>query len=74
MEMAKIEEELSEKIKKLDIELRNQKDNIARDLSHLKEIYGAEIKTLASKIEDLREDLSQQHQSLVALLTKLVDR
>jgi septal ring factor EnvC (AmiA/AmiB activator) len=72
-EMAKIEASLNEKIKNLEVELQNQKDNISKDLAHLKEIYGAEIKVLGDKIESLRSDLQDQHSSMVALLTKLVN-
>lgn len=62
-----------EKLKDLEIQLQIQKDNVAKDLVHLKETYNAEIKVLGEKIETLREDLSNQHQNLVALLTKLID-
>jgi len=72
-ELARVEAALSEKIKLLEIQLAVQKDNVSRDLGHLKEVYNAEIKVLADKIDDLRKDLSDQHQSMVALLTKLVD-
>lgn len=72
-EMAKIEAELEEKIKRLEIELEAQKMNVSRDLDHLREIYNAEIKALGEKIDDLRSDLSDQHSSMVALLTKLVN-
>lgn len=72
-EMAKIKTELEEKIKGLENELANQKENIYKDLGHLKEIYNAEIRTLGDKIDSLRSDLQDQHQSMVALLTKLVD-
>lgn len=72
-EMAKIEATLNEKIEDLETELQNQKESLSKDLSHLKEVYNAEIRVLADKIDDLRKDLSEQHSSMVALLTKLIN-
>ena len=72
-EMNRIKEDLEGKIQVLRDELDTQKDKVSTELSHMKEIYGAEIKALGEKIENLRQDISQQHQSLVNLLTKLVD-
>ena len=73
-EMSKIEAELNEKIKDLALELSIHKENIVKDMDHYKEIYNAEIKVLGSKIDDLRQDLSEQHANMVNLLTKLVNR
>lgn len=72
-EMKKIRKELEEKIQRLEEELQLQKDNISKDLTHMRELYSAEIKTLSGKIDDLRKDLQDQHSNMVALLTKLVD-
>lgn len=71
-ELDKVEKEFKQKLEAIKIELEAQKISVSRDLGHLKEVYGAEIKVLGEKIENLREDLSQQHQALVGLLTKLV--
>lgn len=73
IEMAKIKFKLEEKIKALEIELDNQKENISKDIGHLKEVYNAEIKVLADKIDSLREDIQSQHTSMISLLTKLVN-
>ncbi len=72
-ELTKVKTELEDKIKVLEIELQNQKQNMSRDISHMKEIYNTEIKTLANKIDELKKDLADQHSSMVALLTKLVN-
>lgn len=72
-ELSKVELSLNERIKSLEIELDNHKDNISKDLEHMREVYNAEIKVLGSKIDDLRQDLQAQHSSMVALLTKLVN-
>lgn len=72
-EMSRIEDKFEEKIKKIEIELESQKLSVSKDLGHMREIYNAEIKTLGEKIDDLRSDLQDQHQSMVALLTRLVN-
>lgn len=73
-EAEKIIRELSEKIEKLENEFELQKFNISKDLEHFRETYNNELRVLGEKIENLRKDLSDQHQGLVALLTKLVDK
>lgn len=73
-EMKKIEESLEIKIKILEIELESQKLNVSKDFSHFKETHNAEVRVLGEKIENLRQDISQQHQALVGLLTKLVNQ
>lgn len=73
-EAQKIVNSLEDKVKKLEVEFRAQEMSISKDLSHFKETYNNELKVLGEKIESLRQDISQQHQALVGLLTKLVDR
>ena len=72
-EMAKIKSGLEDKIKVLEVELASQRASVARDFSHLREVYNAEIKVLGEKIDNLRSDLQDQHSSMVNLLTKLVN-
>ena len=72
-ESIKIISGLELKITEIENELRNQKESISKDLSHLKENYSNEIKGLAEKIENVREQLNQQHIQLVALLTRMID-
>lgn len=69
-----IKTKLEAKIDLLENQLNNLEENVAKDIGHLKETQSSEIKNLANKIEDLREELLQGHGSLVALLTKLVDK
>lgn len=71
--MADVESDLNQKIKNLEIELEAQKINVHRDLDHMREIYNAEIKVLGEKIDSLRQDLQEQHASMINLLTKLVN-
>lgn len=73
LEMSRIESSLELKIRNLEVVFEAQKLSVSKDFSHFKETYHAEVKSLGEKIEALREDLSQQHQALVGLLTKLVD-
>lgn len=72
-EMEKIEQDLEVKIKRLEIELEAQKLSVSKEFSYFKQAHNTEIKALAEKIESLRQDISQQHQALVGLLTKLVN-
>jgi tRNA G10 N-methylase Trm11 len=72
-EAQKIEKSLENKIKNIEIELAAQKLSVSKDLSNFKEMHNAEVKVLGEKIESLRQDLMQQHQALVGLLTKLVN-
>jgi archaellum component FlaC len=72
-QIAKVRAELEEKIKKVEIEVEVQKININKDFDNLKSSHNTEIKALAEKIENLRQDLQTQHRDLVGLLTKLVD-
>lgn len=72
-EADQIKIDLEVKIKELETEFHIQRSNVSKDFEHFRQTYNNEIKTLGEKIENLREDLSQQHQSLVGLLTKLVN-
>ncbi len=72
-EIDKVEAQLKEKIDQLEIELEVQKKSVEQEFGHIKEIYGAEIRSLGEKIEGLRQDLSAQHANMINLLTKLVN-
>jgi hypothetical protein len=65
---------LEARIEKFGAELKNLEFNINKDISHVRESYNTELKNLGEKIENLRTELSNQHSSLLALLTKLVDK
>lgn len=73
-ELENVKDDLEAKIKQLEIELHSQKESVSKDLAHLKENYSFEIKALGDKIENLRQDLTLAHQSLVTLLTQLVNK
>lgn len=73
-EDAALKLKLTSKINELESQLEVLEKNIEKDMKYMKESYGAEIKNLGEKIENLRTDLSAQHGSLLALLTKLVDK
>lgn len=69
----KIREELETKIKIIEMELKNQKESMSKELHAMRDSYNSEIRILGQRIQELKEDLSQQHQSLVGLLTTLVN-
>lgn len=73
-EMGKIESKLNDKIRRLEEEFKNHKENLEKDLGFMRSTYNAEIRTLGDKIEALRENLEAQHSQLVNLLTKLVSK
>ena len=73
-EDAILKAKLEARIERIDAQLKNLELNVSRDMLHLKETYTNEIKNLGEKIEALRSDLSSQHGSLLALLTKLVEK
>ena len=72
-ELDKVEAKLGEKIRLLQEELKTHKENLDKDMNHMREIYDGELKNLGNKIDELRKDLSDQHSSMVALLTRLVE-
>ncbi len=72
-ELGRVEAKLELKIRSLQEEIEIHKQNMDKDLSHMREMYDGELKNLGNKIDELRRDLSDQHSSMVALLTRLVD-
>jgi len=65
---------LEAKIDGLKTELKSLEFNINKDLNFVKQSHTSELKNLGEKIESLRTELSAQHGSLLALLTKLVEK
>lgn len=72
-ELIKKEMELQAKLDKLNTRVETLEDSVEKDLHHLKETYNGELKNLATKIEDLRGELRNQHTQMVGLLTKMID-
>lgn len=72
LEVERVRQDLENKIKEVELELNVQRENVAREMDHLKETYNTEIRILGQRVEELRQDLTLQHGSLMALLTKLV--
>jgi peptidoglycan hydrolase CwlO-like protein len=60
------------RIDSLSKEIASLENKIDKDIDHVKNIYNGEIRSLADKIENLREEVRHQHSQLVSLLTKLV--
>lgn len=65
---------LEGKIHDLDVRLDALKDNVDKDILHLRETYNGEIKFLGQKIEELRGEVRNQHAQLVQLLTKMIEK
>ncbi len=65
---------LESKVHELEIQLRTLKENVDKDITHLRETYNGEIKFLGQKIEELRSEVRNQHAQLVQLLTKMIDK
>lgn len=72
-EMALIKADLDSRINETKIQLVNLESSVNKDLDHMKETYSGEIRNLALKIEDLRNELRSQHGSMVSLLTKMIE-
>ncbi len=71
-EIEKVKYELDKKITVLEEELYSQKESLTKDIEHMKEIYSSEVSNLSNKIQDLKNEINAQHQSMLALLTRLV--
>ena len=65
---------LEAKIHDLETNVKVMKDAHERDIEHLKETYSSEFKNLGAKIEELRDELRQQSQNILGLLSKMIDR
>lgn len=65
---------LENRIHELETSLRDLKEDIDKDMNHLKETYTNEIKNLGEKIENLRDELRQQHTGILTLLNKMIDK
>ena len=63
-----------EKIAALETNLALLKDNVDKDIAHLKESYKSEIKFLGEKIQELRQEVHDQHGQLLAILMKLIGK
>lgn len=72
-EIAAKERELQAKIEAAEFRIESLEKSVEKDLQHLRETYNGEIRNLATKIEDLRSELRNQHTQMVSLLTKMID-
>lgn len=71
-EDALVKAKLEARIEKALAELKNLELSVNKDINHIKESYGNEIKNLGEKIESLRSDLRNQHAQLVDLLSEMI--
>jgi uncharacterized protein YoxC len=71
---AVIKAKLEAKIEALSVKINSLEVSVNKDMDHLKATYTSEIKNLGDKIENLRDELRQQHSGLIDLLTKMVGK
>lgn len=65
---------LEGRIHELEVGLKDLREDINKDIRHLKESYNVELKNLGEKIEALRDELRQQHAGILTLLNKMIDK
>lgn len=65
---------LEARIEKIDAKLQNLELNINKDMTHMRQSYESEIRSLGEKIELLRDELNTRHSSLIELLTKIIGK
>lgn len=68
-----LEERMNSQLELAKKDLENFKENVDKDLQHLRETYNGEIRNLGQKIEELRSEIRNQHSQMVNLLTKMID-
>lgn len=73
-EIGSIEQKLLTKIQIVEDRIEILEKDVNKDITHLKESYSNEIKSLGEKIENLREELRVQHANLLNLIMKLVEK
>jgi len=69
-----LREDMENKLHEIEAKIITLKENVDKDLEHLKETYKSEIKYLGQKVEELRGEIHTQHGQLVALLTKMIGK
>ena len=65
---------LENKVHELETQLKSLRENVDKDITHLREYHSSELKFLGQKIEALREEVHSQHSQLVQLLTRMIDK
>lgn len=64
--------EFNLKLEAVSRDIQSLEAKVDRDIEYVKTIYNNEIKVLGDKIENLREEVKNQHAQLVGLLTKMI--
>src|ERR1700686_3566149 len=65
-----IKSKLESQIDTLNAKIENLELNTEKDLQHIKEIYASDIKSLGEKVDQVREQLNDQHAGVLSLLSK----
>jgi hypothetical protein len=63
---------LKHKIDSIESHMIKIEESVSKEIEYVKEAYKGEIKNLGEKIENLREEVRNQHTQLIGLLTKLI--
>lgn len=69
-----VKAQLESKITILENQLHNLEVSVTKEIEHVKEIQANEIRNLAAKVDQLREELQESHNHLINLLTTLVNK
>ena len=72
-EDAKVKADMEAKIESLNTKLNSIHLSVEKDIAYIKESHSNELNALSEKIETLRDELRNQHNNLVTLVTKLID-
>lgn len=68
-----IQKEFEGRLTELEQDIAAHKAAVNKDFAHVRETYNGELRNLATKIEDLRSELRNQHTQMISLLTKMID-
>ncbi len=69
-----VQKEFEGRLAEIEQDLVAHRASVEKDFAHVRETYNGELKNLATKIEDLRSELRNQHTQMVSLLTKMIDK
>jgi peptidoglycan hydrolase CwlO-like protein len=72
-EISSARSKLEGRIKALEGDLDNLKESMSRDLEHVKETHQSELENVSGKIQEIRQELRDQHIQIIQLLTSLID-
>lgn len=72
-EISTIRRKLEIRILSLEGDLDSLRDSVNKDLAHVKETHGNELENVGEKIQEIRQELRDQHSQILQLLTALIE-